>query len=102
MSILYTTHYMAEAQRLCHRVGIIDRGKLIALDTPKRLIESLGGGIIQLGLAIADERVRAGIEMLPAIRGRCLALPAYVGGWRLQFAGYHPGSPWDFLDDSRL
>jgi ABC-2 type transport system ATP-binding protein len=68
MSILYTTHYMEEAERLCHRVGIIDRGKLIALDTPRRLIESLGGGIIQLGLAAADERVRAAVESLPAVR----------------------------------
>lgn len=68
MSILYTTHYMEEAERLCHRVGIIDRGKLIALDTPRRLIESLGGGIIQLGLAAADERVRAAVEALPAVQ----------------------------------
>ncbi len=68
MSILYTTHYMEEAERLCHRVGIIDRGKLIALDTPRRLIESLGGGIIQLGLAAADEAVRAAVEALPAVR----------------------------------
>lgn len=50
MSILYTTHYMEEAERLCHRVGIIDRGKIIALDTPKNLIALLGGGIIQVGL----------------------------------------------------
>ena len=55
MSILYTTHYMEEAERLCHRIGIIDRGKLIALGTPRKLIESLGGGIIQLGLAAPDE-----------------------------------------------
>ncbi|MCL4827965.1 MAG: ABC transporter ATP-binding protein [Caldilinea sp.] len=68
MSILYTTHYMEEAERLCHRVGIIDRGKLIALDTPRRLIESLGGGIIQLGLAAANEQVRAAVESLPAVR----------------------------------
>ncbi len=68
MSILYTTHYMEEAQRLCHRVGIIDRGKLIALDTPRRLIESLGGGIIQLGLAAANEQVRVAVESLPAVR----------------------------------
>ncbi|MFO7633405.1 MAG: ATP-binding cassette domain-containing protein, partial [Caldilinea sp.] len=73
MSILYTTHYMEEAERLCHRVGIMDRGKLIALDTPKRLIESLGGGIIQLGLAAADERVRAAVEALPAVRSATFA-----------------------------
>src|SRR5690606_18942628 len=68
MSILYTTHYMEEAERLCHRVGIIDRGKLIALDTPRRLIESLGGGSIQLGLATPDEAIRAAVDALPAVR----------------------------------
>lgn len=50
MSIVYTTHYMEEAQRLCHRVAIIDQGEIIALDTPTALIRSLGGGIIQAGL----------------------------------------------------
>jgi ABC-2 type transport system ATP-binding protein len=51
MSVIYTTHYMEEAQRLCHRVAIVDTGKLIALDTPTALIRSLGGGIIVIGLA---------------------------------------------------
>jgi ABC-2 type transport system ATP-binding protein len=42
-TILYTTHYMEEAQRLCDRVGIIDQGKLLALDTVPRLIAAHGG-----------------------------------------------------------
>lgn len=50
LTVLYTTHYMEEAQRLCDRVAIIDQGQIIALDTPKALINSLGGGIIQLGV----------------------------------------------------
>jgi ABC-2 type transport system ATP-binding protein len=37
-TIILTTHYMEEAEELCDRVGIIDRGKLIALGTPKNLI----------------------------------------------------------------
>jgi ABC-2 type transport system ATP-binding protein len=41
-SVLLTTHYMEEAHRLCDRVAIIDRGRVIALDTPARLIASLG------------------------------------------------------------
>ena len=75
MSILYTTHYMEEAERLCHRIGIIDRGKLIALGTPRQLIESLGGGIIQLGLAAPDEAVRAAVEALPAVRSASFVTP---------------------------
>jgi len=41
-TVLLTTHYMEEAYRLCDRVAIIDHGKVIALDTPARLIASLG------------------------------------------------------------
>ena len=42
-SVLLTTHYMDEAERLCDRVGIVDKGKMIALGTPSELIASLGG-----------------------------------------------------------
>jgi len=42
MSVLYTTHYMEEAERLCHRVGIIDEGHLIAEGTRRELVERLG------------------------------------------------------------
>jgi len=40
-TIFLTTHYMEEAQELCDRVGVIDYGKIIALDTPQNLITSL-------------------------------------------------------------
>jgi ABC-2 type transport system ATP-binding protein len=42
-TILYTTHYMEEAQRLCERVAIMDRGKIRALDTVENLINRYGG-----------------------------------------------------------
>lgn len=42
-TIIYTTHYMEEAQRLCDRVGIMDHGKLLALDTVDALIRQHGG-----------------------------------------------------------
>ena len=41
-TVLLTTHYMEEAERLCERVAIVDRGKVIALDTPAGLIAGLG------------------------------------------------------------
>jgi ABC-2 type transport system ATP-binding protein len=41
-TILLTTHYMDEAETLCDRIAIMDLGKVIALDTPERLIASLG------------------------------------------------------------
>jgi ABC-2 type transport system ATP-binding protein len=46
MTIILTTHYMDEADRLCNRVAIIDSGTIVALDTPQKLKESLGGDII--------------------------------------------------------
>ena len=42
-TILLTTHYMDEAERLCDRVAVIDHGKVIAQGTPKQLIAQLGG-----------------------------------------------------------
>ncbi len=42
-TVLLSTHYMDEAERLCDRVGIVDHGKLIANGTPRSLIASLGG-----------------------------------------------------------
>lgn len=41
-TILLTTHYMEEAERLCDRVAIVDRGRVIALGTPSELIATLG------------------------------------------------------------
>lgn len=42
-TILLTTHYMDEAEKLCDRVAIVDQGKVIALGSPSELISSLGG-----------------------------------------------------------
>ncbi|MCP4725730.1 MAG: ABC transporter ATP-binding protein [bacterium] len=43
LTVIYTTHYMEEAQRLCDRVAIIDQGKILALDTVDGLIDKYGG-----------------------------------------------------------
>ena len=42
MTILYTTHYMEEADRLCDRVAIMDNGQIIAMDTPRELKGQIG------------------------------------------------------------
>ena len=42
MTILYTTHYMEEADRLCDRVAIIDGGRIVAMDTPHQLKSQIG------------------------------------------------------------
>jgi ABC-2 type transport system ATP-binding protein len=51
-TILYTTHYMEEAQRLCDRVAIMDQGRILALDTVPRLISQHGGSsVVEVELA---------------------------------------------------
>ncbi len=46
ITIMLTTHYMEEADKLCDRIAIIDRSKIIALDTPENLKDQLGGETI--------------------------------------------------------
>lgn len=46
ITVIITTHYMDEADRLCGRVGIIDKGRIIALDTPENLKKGMGGDVI--------------------------------------------------------
>jgi ABC-2 type transport system ATP-binding protein len=47
MTIMLTTHYIEEAEILCDRVGILSRGRLIALDSPRALTGRLGGYVLE-------------------------------------------------------
>jgi ABC-2 type transport system ATP-binding protein len=68
-TVLLTTHFMEEAEKLCDRVAILDHGKIVALDTPAALIRSLG----------AEERVVFVLEgTLPAGFERALAGKARI------------------------
>lgn len=48
ITIILTTHYMEEADRLCGRVAIIDQGRIITLDTPERLKNEIGGDVVTM------------------------------------------------------
>ncbi len=48
VTVILTTHYMEEADFLCDRIAIIDHGKIVALDTPKKLKDVLGGDVVRL------------------------------------------------------
>ncbi len=48
VTVILTTHYMEEADRLCDRIAIIDYGKIVVLDSPENLKKVLGGDIIRL------------------------------------------------------
>jgi ABC-2 type transport system ATP-binding protein len=66
-TVLLTTHYMDEAERLCDRVAVIDKGKVIALGTPRELIASLGGEQV---VELATERPTSAEDWagLPSVR----------------------------------
>jgi ABC-2 type transport system ATP-binding protein len=67
MGILYTTHYMEEAERLCDRVGVIDEGKIIAEGTRRELV-ALVGELDHVTLAATGDVARAA-EELRAVQG---------------------------------
>lgn len=61
-TVILTTHYIEEAEALADRVGIIDHGKLIALDTPRALIEANGGENLEdVFIGLTGRRIREGI-----------------------------------------
>src|SRR5690349_10007651 len=51
MTIVLTTHYLEEAERLCDRVAIVHAGEIVALDTPAALLAGLGGELLELRVA---------------------------------------------------
>ncbi|MGA2121116.1 MAG: ATP-binding cassette domain-containing protein [Methanoregula sp.] len=62
-TIILTTHYMDEAEKLCDRIAFIDKGRLIALDTLENLKQLLpAGDLIEIGLDTMDDRVLPGIR----------------------------------------
>lgn len=70
-TVLLTTHYMEEAQQLCDRVAIVDRGKVIALDSPAALIRSLAAEhfvVIESRSSPSDEDLLAVPEVVAVER----------------------------------
>jgi ABC-2 type transport system ATP-binding protein len=68
-TILLTTHYMDEAERLCDRIAIVDHGKVIALGTPAELIAQLGGEhLVEVALD-GDGLDETTLRELPAVVG---------------------------------
>jgi ABC-2 type transport system ATP-binding protein len=67
-TIVMTTHYMEEADRLCDRIAIVDRGKLLALDTPGRLKERAPGGtLIELHIDADAARLTDSVSALDGV-----------------------------------
>ena len=89
-SILLTTHYMDEAERLCDRVAIVDHGRVIALGTPRELIASLRAEHV-LEFAVA-EGTRVDPAALHALDG-VLGANASDGAVELQVTELHRTMP---------
>jgi ABC-2 type transport system ATP-binding protein len=75
MTVLLTTHYLEEADRLASRLAIVDRGRVVTSGTPDELKGELRGDAVQVELpADADaDRVRRVLEALPAVRDVVIA-----------------------------
>jgi ABC-2 type transport system ATP-binding protein len=82
LTILLTTHYMDEADKLCDRIAIVDHGKLAALDTPTSLKDSVSGSDV----------VEAEFENAPADWQEVLAALPHVTGVSLRDAVAHISS----------
>jgi len=89
LCMVYTTHYMEEAQRLCDRVAIVDQGKILALDKVENLIEKYGG----------KSTVRIELDQPPKPD---LTLPGELDGLSLIFESDNPMRQIAHLQESCL
>lgn len=89
-TILLTTHYMEEAERLCDRVAIVDHGQVIALGTPRELIRSLGAEqVVELALADGTPLAPDAFIDTPGVLGTRVDGPV----WTLQVSAAHEAVP---------
>jgi ABC-2 type transport system ATP-binding protein len=87
-TVLLTTHYMDEAERLCDRVAIVDRGRIIALGTPRALVAAhVGQEIVEF--QVDGVLAEPDLKGLPAVQA---ARPA-AGGWQLVTDQVHVAIP---------
>ena len=89
-TIVLTTHYMDEAERLCDRVAIIDHGRVIALGTPRALIASLGAEhVVAFALAEGQTMDIGELRALPGVR----SVRDGDGRWELEVEKIHQSVP---------
>jgi ABC-2 type transport system ATP-binding protein len=89
-TIVLTTHYMEEAERLCDRVAIVDHGRAIAQGTPRELVQSLGADHV-VEFALGDGIVLApdALARVPGVQG----VRSDQGTWALTVAELHLAVP---------
>jgi ABC-2 type transport system ATP-binding protein len=85
-TIILTTHYMDEAEKLCDRIAFMDGGRLISLDTPENLKRAMpGGDLIEIGF----QELKDGI--LPAVQSNGSVVSVEVQGQKMLISA-HEGS----------
>jgi ABC-2 type transport system ATP-binding protein len=83
-TIVLTTHYMEEADQLCDRIGIIDSGTIIALDTPSNLKRSIRQlDIVQLEVDGFDPALQRPLRRLPAVQNVVAHAADTDGAWSI-------------------
>jgi ABC-2 type transport system ATP-binding protein len=89
-TVLLTTHYMDEAERLCDRVAVIDHGQVIALGTPPELIHQVGGDHV-IDVTLEGDRTPGDADLLtlPAVR----TTRPHANGFALSTAEPHATLP---------
>ena len=86
VSIVLTTHYLDEAERLCDRVASVHEGRIVALDAPERLIASLGEEVLELRVRADAEEAVGAVAALPLavgepfVIGNTVTVPLKRGG----------------------
>ena len=89
-TVLITTHYMEEAAQLCDRVAIVDQGKVIALDTPRALVSSLGAEhVVEFAVEDGVSLSEPALAALPSVEGVAFE----DGTWRLTVRKVHRTVP---------
>jgi ABC-2 type transport system ATP-binding protein len=68
VTIILTTHYMEEADYLCNRVAIVDKGRIVAMNTPEKLKDVLGGDILTLEVAGNAERLLKEVSKMKCVK----------------------------------
>jgi ABC-2 type transport system ATP-binding protein len=90
-TVVLTTHYMDEAERLCDRIGVVDRGKVIALGTPASLIASLGAEhVVRFSCTEGAAIPMEALQTLPGVR---VATAWGDAGYELQVGAVHETVP---------
>ncbi len=80
-TVLLTTQYLDEADQLANRIGVIDRGKLIAQGTGDELKDKLGGAVIEFH--VAESNRTAALDALSGVNGHEPSFDQYRGSIRL-------------------